>query len=161
MNKEELTQLFNSQEVLYKQEGVLRFDAFINIEGLSLEEFLSNLVVDYARLYNTLDTDDNIQCDYNRNRSLGDIYRITLSYFPEVSLVEVIQALITLVNQEDEVMSMRCGDISKRVYYNRYKGYGRGVPFNNGGSMSDPRDEFDLKAYEYMPLLDLTTVETN
>lgn len=49
-------------------------------------------------------------------RSLGDIYRISKQYYPNVTLIEVLQALIKMLDKGD-IGGSRCNQIKKYVFH--------------------------------------------
>lgn len=90
-----------------------------NIQIQSLEEFVKLLIQKYVKSRETQElTPQGIQkqCDKNRGRSFGDLYRIILSYYPDAKVKEVYQILDKLLKAK-EIYSIKCGTINKRTYH--------------------------------------------
>jgi hypothetical protein len=75
-----------------------------------------------------------------RRRSIGDIYRIVLRYYPDATLSEVYNNLIALV-AENIVHTFICLNIRKRVYMKKSEGVSK---FNVAGVAGEPIDEFNI-----------------
>jgi hypothetical protein len=81
-----------------------------------LEEFLIKFFNHYNSTYDTYEMNTNeCVCTRYRRRSIGDLYLICKSYFPDTNLDEVIICLIKLVN--DNVIAVsKCSDIKRYVF---------------------------------------------
>lgn len=90
------------------------FDDLIEFKG-TLLEFLVEFFGYFNRYFNTYSINER-QCTPNRRRSLGDIYRICKTYFPDCTLAEVLECLIWLLNNR-RIGASRCTDIKKFVFH--------------------------------------------
>jgi len=75
-----------------------------------------------------------------KNRSLGDLYRITISLFPKVTLRAFITSLSQLI-EEEKVATIICCTIHKRVYFLNGASLGKRPSINKMFS-GTPVDEF-------------------
>lgn len=124
-------------EALLKKEGPLYIQSdrhsITNIQEF-IEVFFGRLNYSYCTYY---DKEFRVQqCMYSKRRSLGDIYRIGLSFLPELSLVDLTISLTSYIEGHKPVIyhytgirsnkfisTFICPDISKRVYFiNNYAG---------------------------------------
>lgn len=129
--KEESLELFAQLESKCKNDGPLYIQDFDEVELFQFkrfEDFLIHFVLE--RNYEgdshgpiiTADKNGEDQCQYQRNRSLGDLYRIVLAYYPEASITEVAK---TLVTGPSILQMLYCPHIRKIVFVNKnYKSYG-------------------------------------
>lgn len=105
---------FEEIEELERSKPLLSFKKRFKPTEESVEEFIKNLVLDYVVNLYTYE-DSKVQCNPNKNRSFGDLYRIVLTYFPNVSAQKVYTELYILgINKEIEIII--CGNINKRVF---------------------------------------------
>jgi len=82
----------------------------------SYDEFMKQFFVNYSRNYCTYNvSNDKMVCDRFRRRSIQDIYLISKTYFPSITLDDVIQELILLVKTEYLGVS-KCSDIHMYVF---------------------------------------------
>lgn len=93
--------------------GPLFLKGFKHDEKEALPAFLHNFLGVYNQKYDTVFADNTLQTIAQRSRSLGDIFRVCLSYYPDVRLQEVKKALIGLGSG---LVGHYCGDIERRVY---------------------------------------------
>jgi hypothetical protein len=106
---------------------------------------------EYPTMISTTTDNDIIQCRAGARRSMGDLYRLFLTYGPDISFKEFRSVLFQLVNQ-GVVYASYCFTISKRVF-NRagcsgalhlYNKVLYTSPFIDGRQMMD-EFKFDLK----------------
>ena len=71
----------------------------------------------------TLYTNNALQCEPEKNRSLSDIYCVVKFYKPEITLEEICDTLCQLL-VEAKISTLYCGTINNRVYYTRIFKYG-------------------------------------
>src|SRR5690606_16111820 len=120
--KEEILEIFERKEAEYKKLGVLKYSEEVLPIDTDPESFLINFLSYNNINYPTLFLDGTVQCDEDRNRSLGDIYRLILNYFPDISLIETAEILYDLVNNNVEgIRMLYCQNIKKRVYNHKSK----------------------------------------
>lgn len=96
-------------------------------EGRSVktpEAFVYSFLLYWNNLYDTLLITENgdtaLQTKKAKNRSLGDIYNITRTYFPKVKLKTVVDTLYAGIINNIGISSLFCGDILKQVFYSGY-----------------------------------------
>ena len=99
----------------------------------SLEEFIKDFLVSYNNILITaieLQKDKySIHTKEGKRRSLGDIYLICRSYFPDVPLRDVLKCLCSITNTQG-FRSSYCYQINKRVWY--YSKYAINNVYNKG-----------------------------
>jgi hypothetical protein len=82
----------------------------------NIEDFISKFFKNFNLIYDTYETDTNrIICRRHRRRSIGDLYLICKSYYPDTRLDDVIKCLIKLIKSETIAVS-KCSDIKKYVF---------------------------------------------
>lgn len=81
---------------------------------LSLSDFVKELITNFVVDNNTYENNV-LQCPSDRNRSFGDLYRITLSYYPNTTVKEMYLIINSLIN-DGVICSIICSTIGKRVY---------------------------------------------
>lgn len=87
----------------------------------SLEEFLIKCILKYNVEYNSIyqqGTEDKyvLQCQYSKNRSIGDLFRIINFYYPGTNILDFI-LLIVKITLEDKVRHVFCPGIKKNVFF--------------------------------------------
>lgn len=131
-----------------------------------IKEFFFKLNPNYCT-YEDIDC-SRLQCGSTRSRSLGDIYRILLSFIPEVSLLDLILKLTDTIetskefkyfnsNQPHLLQTYKCNDISKRVYFiiNTYynnRRYSFSKPYYFSGQDFNTKDEIGFTITDYLDL---------
>lgn len=129
-SKEDSINLFLALEQKCVEAGPLYikdFDQSELFQFKGFEDFLIDFVLErnysgdsYAIITHNNDYTDT--CQYQRNRSLADLYRIVLSYYPGTSILDVARTLIT---GPLKLQMLYCPHISKIVFLNRLeKSYG-------------------------------------
>ena len=88
----------------------------------SPEEFLQDYLVGRPSTY---DEEGELQCESCCNRSITDLYYLTKTYFPEVTLNKVVKILSDIcINSDFKHVILFCSDINKIVVYKRiHAGY--------------------------------------
>lgn len=72
----------------------------------------------------TYDPDeDDMQCSMNKARGVEDLHALCLSYFPDCTLVDVIDVLVTLMNSDDKYRAIQCTTTKQITFYNATKKY--------------------------------------
>lgn len=98
-------------------------------------------------------------CGKYRYRTLIDIYLITLNYYPNVSLKEVISILYYGCTVDRTISSFICDDINRRVYYHpehpRYASFSEEYIDDEDDEYEEviERDEFGLTKTDYIHYL--------
>lgn len=156
------------EEKQYRSEGPLYVDKTL-IKFNDLRSFLIEFFENYNENFNTYYDPEckQTQTYSNCHRSLGDIYRIILSFRDDIPLIDVATELVLLVENyynPDSVdfgyiRTLKCEDIGRRVYYP--------YDYEEDGSFSSPcwycgsqehggdedrMDEFDALPEDYLAL---------
>ena len=82
------------------------------------EQFIADFIMylNHSGTYYTMDSNTYMSsCDPSRNRSLGDLYRLALYYFPDANIVSIAIKLTELAKNK-EIAVCTCGDIHKSVF---------------------------------------------
>lgn len=114
------------EELLYLGDKDLKFN------DIDLKQFIIKFFYEYNNKYNTylshynknLGSEDvrwgyrdfNAFCDAHRRRSLGDVYRISKTYFPSTKIEEVLEILIELC-EDKKLSGSYCNTIQKFVFH--------------------------------------------
>lgn len=85
----------------------------ISTEDTDAEVFIK--ILSESTYYNTYKGKSILQCHSGRSRSIGDLYRIMLSYRPSISFKDFRKIIIDLINK-GKISTLFCHDINKRVY---------------------------------------------
>lgn len=100
----------------YKSLPLLSLKGCIPPANIPFDEFILRFFNDYNIKYYTHEVGwVRAQCSYNAARSIGDIYRICLSYYSGLSLLTLRNKLTELI-RNDIVVGHFCMDIKKNVY---------------------------------------------
>lgn len=132
-------------------------------EGMDYKSFLKTFFNLYNNKHITLASEDKVYCYPGKNRSLGDIYKICLHYFPNISLEEVMKELAYLVKDElTTVGVIYCPHINKRVFISNSKVWGVNIKkFSHSEqerfscryvTYPENGDEFAIKGEDYEKL---------
>lgn len=115
---------------------------FVKTED-TLEEFIANFLTKHNIIYHTTyKSSDRLQTTNGKRRSIGDIYMICKTYFPDCTLRDVFKFMyITLPTVCPSIGSIVCGQINKRVWWI----YGS-VRFSH----SDMKDEYGYTQQDYI-----------
>lgn len=122
-----MLQKIQQLEEEYKDKGPLYLDT-TKIEFTNIEEFIKRFIFKYNPYYHTYSDLEctKSDCFAGKSRSIGDIFRIILSYDPEVRLEDVIVTMVDLVENfssfdynanNNKIGTLLCKDIGKRVYF--------------------------------------------
>lgn len=121
------------EELLYLGGKDLKF------KDVDLKQFIIKFFNEYNNKYNTypnhyninLDTPENFRwtyrnfnvfCETHRRRSLGDVYRISKTYFPSTKIEEVLEILIQLCESK-ELSGSYCTTIHKFVFHKQNENF--------------------------------------
>lgn len=97
--------------------------------GLTNIEDILLVLLKHSRKHESF-SDNNVQtCLCRFTRSIIDIYRLVIFYFPETKLRHVYQALISLLEKK-RCYSWICADIDRRVYGVQDYGEQKDIVFN-------------------------------
>jgi len=86
-------------------------------EELSLVEFIYLFLVKFNEEHETINEENKITTDICKLRSLGDIFAISNTYYPDSTMEEVKEILL---NFGYNLVGHFCEDIAKRVYLHRH-----------------------------------------
>lgn len=137
----------NTEDLLLQKASVLNEekDPVVKVEKTLLEIF--DLI---HKSYVTTDLQNNLITKNALNRTLGELYRITINIHPKITLKTFTKALSSLM-QKELVATIICVTIKKRVYFlNNNRGL-RTRPSLNKIFSGEPVDEFYLDWEKIMP----------
>jgi hypothetical protein len=89
---------------------------FINSKHSKFEDFIIEFFKTYNNECNTIDIYHQQICDVNRRRSLHDIYLITKYYYSEVTFLDIIKTILSLL-KIGVICSSYCSTVNKYVFY--------------------------------------------
>lgn len=90
---------------------------FINSKHSKFDDFIFEFLIQYNNECNTIDYYNNRHiCDTNRRRSLHDIYLITKYYYPEVTFIDIIKTILSLL-KIGVICGSYCSTVKKYVFY--------------------------------------------
>lgn len=88
-----------------------------NCDKYPLNKFIRNFIIRDRHIYNTIDIKTNKDiCDTGRRRSLGDIFLICRSYYPQCTIHEVLEILVDLLESR-QIYGCYCNTINKYVFH--------------------------------------------
>jgi len=112
-----MKQKFNKIEIKLRGRGIL----YLSKAGITKHKIYSKVFKNFVRLLlsryiysnKTYHLKSNRkQCGKDCNRSMGDLYRICLNYYPKATYEEFFNTVMSL----DNLVGMFCNDINKQVY---------------------------------------------
>lgn len=114
---------------------------FINSRHSKFEDFILQFLIQYNNECNTIDYyNDRHICDTNRRRSLHDIYLITKYYYPEVTFIDIIKTIISLL-KIGVICGSYCSTVNKYVFYtpsvSPHNSFGHTLEFTNELTFND------------------------
>lgn len=118
--KEESIEIFKTLENKCKASPLLikqvDTDKNTSIHNTNYKEFILNFIKNLNDRYIYTSTEQGTDfTDGGRKRSLGDLYRITISYFPDTDIVE----LAKFLTEQSEILVLKtniCPDINKIIF---------------------------------------------
>jgi len=124
MTNEVFEDKINIAERTFIDKGLLHFAEEVD-NSKRLPAFLLDLVLIYCSLYDTLNSDNNIDTVRGKHRSVEDLFRITKYYYPEVTLLEVMTEL-TAHARANSLFALPCSNIKKFTFFPpKSRGYGQ------------------------------------
>ena len=131
---------FKSIKKNIKEKAILRLSFDQNYFG---ETPLKKFLDDFFNVYNisekTFYENGTTQTKKNTRRTISDIYRIVLYYYPNSKLSQVYKFLMELIS-EDRIGSAICEKLKKRVY----RGTVNEIYNTDGFFNSSPIDEYGI-----------------
>ena len=124
-------------EVLNSEIGLKLDSGFVHNKEESLKDFIKNLIVSYFNKHKTLNEDGVVYCGKGKYRSLIDIFLVSKHYYPNTTLEEVRNTLLTF-----DIAGHVCWDINRRVY--KIKPYNNWILCN-----IEEKDEFNINLINY------------
>jgi hypothetical protein len=114
---------------------------FINLKNSKFEDFILQFFIQYNNECNTIHASHSkIICDTNRRRSLHDIYLITKYYYPEVTFIDIIKTILSLL-KIGVICSSYCSTVNKYVFYttniSHYNSFKHTLEFTNELTFND------------------------
>lgn len=89
---------------------------FVNSKHSKFTDFIIEFFKSYNNECNTINKYKKHICDTNRRRSLHDIYLITKYYYPEVTFIDIIKTIISLL-KIGVICGSYCSTVNKYVFY--------------------------------------------
>lgn len=142
---------FKTLESKIKKEN-LYLSNDIEIKSKTYKDFLYDFLIEYNNISPTyIKHLDHyiIHTNSNKRRSLGDIYNICKTYYPDVTLKEIITELYTLCKTKQGFRTSYCYNISKRVFY--YDSFHSNVIMN-----CEQKDEYNHDIQYYMDRINIS-----
>src|SRR3990167_6286523 len=127
--------LEEQQEVLLQHPLLRLHDNYVHDPTTSLTNFIKNFLRDFRNFYKTYKTTqrENPQCNAGKLRSMIDIFRICRWYYPDCTLRQVREYLLS----SSTIKTQICNLIQRRVFWDDGKSSGSVL------NMYD-KDEFGL-----------------
>ena len=130
MNREELINVITAKELEFKQAGILHLRlpdvdiTTLDSVDLFIKTFFHNWNIRYdCYTYNS----NNVQVERGcKSRTIGDIYRILLYYYPDITLFDTLATLYRLV-ETDAIGTWVCYDLNDRIYKTDIYPYDRSI----------------------------------
>lgn len=143
MSSEALEMKIKTLETKFRRRHKLNLEGYEHNNKLSLKEFIKEFIVNLNYRYNTRYVKSKgKQCEWGKRRSTGDIFMICRSYYPDVTLKEVM-TIIAELGQELDIIVTYCPTIKKRVFYKNH--YPRMAGFV-GSWFANP-EEYSRRSY--------------
>lgn len=110
--------------------------------GGDIDAFLGHFMTEYNNSFNTVyESNGRTQTEPGKRRSIEDIYRVLVYYYPKASLSNTYKRLIKLM-QENKIGSAICDEIHKRVYRNLRSN--ESISFFNGSLTDEYGVDFEI-----------------
>lgn len=131
-------------------------NGYIHDEKISSENFILNLIIHYNEKYYTMQETKSI-CGPKLARSIEDIYRITKSYYPQITLT-IIMTHLTKWVLEKRINVLFCKEIKKRVFnikFTQFNSFGEegSNKYNAYNGTAVGADEHGITGDMYLNLL--------
>lgn len=88
-------------------------DCYMHDNKLTKPEFVENLMLNFVKEFRTITKSGKLICKPNKYRSLGNLFLITVNYYPKTRLSEVKSLLLSL---NEKLVGHKCHEIDRRVY---------------------------------------------
>lgn len=129
----------NSYDEILKKE--LLSKEFINSKHSKFEDFIIEFFKQYNNECNTVSPSHSRHiCDTNRRRSLHDIYLITKHYYPEVTFIDIIKTIVSLL-KINVICGSYCSTVNKYVFYtpsvSNHNSFGHTLEYTNEITFND------------------------
>lgn len=129
-----------------KKRHKLVLDGYNHNQKLPLKDFIHSFLGDLNQMHSTIyKTSGNSQCRKGRRRSASDVFLVCKSYYPNVTMKQVMTHLVELVN-EAKIKTIYCGMINKRVYR-------KNMPEQTTWNSIYGKDEFGFVGKDYLSLI--------
>lgn len=132
-----------------EDQGLLHLAHYRHNYKLSMEEWIRKFINELNYEKNTLNIDGSINTEAGKRRSLGDIYRVAKTYFPNISFKELV---VTLFKIRGEFNDSCCKTIQKHVFYRQNDGMRHNAETDNSYGYNGPYDEFGRTLSDYTKL---------
>lgn len=121
---DEIISIFNDKEAELKELPDFILVHHDNLDKLVFEsyktvkDFLISFFTDFNYNYNTCLSNGDKICGRDKRRSLIDLYKICLVYFPDLKIIDLLIELYYMVeNKEINLCTVICPTINRRVYF--------------------------------------------
>lgn len=112
--EQKIIESYDGELTLSTANGLFRLE--IDSSKVTLSEFIHSFLYHYNNTFPTCDKNKKVTTPTGKRRSLGDIYMICRSYFPDVTLKDVLRVLC-FITESRGYRSSYCYQINKRVWY--------------------------------------------
>lgn len=121
--KKDISIMFKNYEQELLSKNVLFYlKGYFFDETLNLNDFIYRFITFLNNNYNTYKKEDVLICRAGRRRSLGDIFLICKTYYPDCTIEDVVKVLINLCETQ-KIAGSRCLDIHKFVFHKQSSVY--------------------------------------
>lgn len=149
---------FEAAEKLLKGKYLVKFDGVNEITDETPESFIKNSFFKYNKQHDSVFAARTVnpkkslakvvgkqQTEQGHRRSLGDIFRVTRYYFPNVTVMQIFKILYNLVINEKYIRTSYCHATDKRMFRIKATSYENDVLFDE-----EIADEFDMTWPEWV-----------
>ena len=121
--KKDISEMFKDyeQELLSKY-GLYYLEKYVFDETLNLDVFIYHFITTLNNNHYTYKKDNILVCRSHKRRSLGDIFLICKTYYPDCTIEDVVKVLIDLCETQ-KIAGSRCSDIHKFVFHRQSSVY--------------------------------------
>lgn len=114
--------LKNYEQELLSKNGLYYLKDFTFDEKFDLYQFVNYFIISLNNRYYTYKKEDVLVCRSHKRRSLGDIFLICKTYYPDCTIEDVLKVLINLCETQ-KIAGSRCSDIHKFVFHKQSSVY--------------------------------------
>lgn len=108
--------LKNYEQELLSKNGLYYLKYFTFDKKFDLYQFVHYFIISLNNSYYTYKKEDVLVCRSHKRRSLGDIFLICKTYYPDCTIEDVLKVLITLCEKQ-KIAGSHCSYIHKFVFH--------------------------------------------